>query len=86
MVVVSASEGSTFLDACAGAEVVVLGAEGFDVQGATVRPDMGAILDLSGIEDPQRSILEAKRFVEEVDRPGLMLEFVLEASPGSPLT
>jgi hypothetical protein len=66
-----------FLDEAGREGVTVVGAEGFRIDGEAIKPDMDAILDLSGIDDPARSVTEAKSFVEAVSEPGLLFEFVL---------
>jgi hypothetical protein len=38
---------------------------------------MDAILDLSSIEDPTQSVIEAKRFIDSVSEPDLFFEFVV---------
>ena len=42
-------------------------------------PDMDAIADFSAVESVLVSVLEAKRFVENVGSRGLMLDFSLES-------
>lgn len=66
-----------FLDEAGREGVTVVGAEGFRIDGEAITPDMDAILDLSGIDDPAQSVAEAKSFVETVAAPGLLFEFVL---------
>ncbi len=66
-----------FLECCRAARVQVVGVEGFDLINGGYRPDMGAILDLSGIDDPSDSVDEAPSFVAEVCRESLMFEFQL---------
>lgn len=66
-----------FLDEAGREGVTIVGAEGFRIDGEAITPDIDAILDLSGIDDPGRSVTEAKSFVEAVAEPGLLFEFVL---------
>ncbi|WP_157591857.1 hypothetical protein [Solirubrobacter soli] len=77
---IACSEASVFLEACRTERVKILGTEGFDLVGDGRRPDMEAILDLSSIEDANRSVDEAQAFVAEVCRDGLMFEFQLASS------
>jgi hypothetical protein len=72
-----AGDALLFLEACAASGRWVLGAEGFDVDGSSVRPDMETILDLSGVADARAAVADAERFVRAVARPGLLLDFTL---------
>jgi hypothetical protein len=71
-----------FLDTVHEYRLVVLGIEGFRVNGDQVTPDMGAIADFSrGIVGPDRvekSIQESRRFIGKVAKPGLFFEFALK--------
>jgi ATP-dependent DNA ligase len=70
---------NAFLDACAARDLRVLGVEGFYVEGEAVRADMSRIADFSSVTDDRESIDEAKRFVDAVATPGLMLYFTLDS-------
>jgi hypothetical protein len=59
--------------------VSVIGADGFRADGARLVPDLGVILDRSGLEDRTQSANEAKAFVAAVSDPGLLFEFVIRA-------
>src|SRR5438046_1806116 len=74
---VRVEDAGAFLDEAGREGVTIIGAEGFRIDGEAITPDMDAILDLSGIDDPARSVTEAKSFVEAVGEPGLLFEFVL---------
>ena len=73
-------DGLQLLDACRDASIRVIGIEGFDVVDGQRRPDMATILDLGNVEEPADSVEEAQRFIAEVCRLGLFLEFDLERS------
>jgi len=73
-----------FLDEAGREGVTIIGAEGFRIDGEAITPDMDAILDLSGIDDPARSVTEAKSFVEAVAGLGLLFEFVLADGDTAP--
>jgi hypothetical protein len=68
-----------FLDEAGREGVTVIGVEGFRIDAGAITPDMDAILDLSGVDDPAQSVTEAKSFVGAVGEPGLLFEFVLAA-------
>jgi hypothetical protein len=67
-----------FLDGCDACGVHILGVEGFRVDGATVQPDFGAILDCSGLSEPDRSRAAARSFIERMAANELAYEFVFE--------
>jgi hypothetical protein len=77
---IACNEALGFLEACRTEGVKILGAEGFDLVDDGRRPDMGAILDLSSVDDASGSVDEAQSFVAEVCRDGLMFEFQLASS------
>lgn len=68
----------TLLEVCASEGVRVLGLEGFTVDGDEVRPAMGAIADLSAVEDAARSVEEAKRFLDTVSPRELHYEITVD--------
>jgi hypothetical protein len=70
-------DAAAFLAEAARHGIGVIGAEGFHRDGTGVVPTLDAILDLSGPDDPARSVDEAKSFVDAVSEPGLLIEFVL---------
>lgn len=85
LVLVPATEVGPLLRAFEKANVRVLGAEGFEISGPEVAPDMDAILDLSDVEDAAESIREAESFVEQFAGSDLHFDFVIdEASAPSP--
>jgi hypothetical protein len=75
---IACEDAPRFLEGCRAANIRVVGAEGFDLIGTSIQPDIEAILDLGDLIDPSGSVDEAIRFVDAVYRPGLMLEFELE--------
>jgi hypothetical protein len=75
---INAEDAHAFLDACLDRGVRVLGAEGFQLRGEDLYVDMDRILDLSLVTGAADSVAEAKRFVDEVATPGLMLDFTLD--------
>lgn len=80
---VRTEDAGELLLALAAAGTRVLGAEGFRVEeGDTVRPATDAILDLSGVDDASESIREARRFIDAVSAPDLLVEFVIEGDDG----
>jgi hypothetical protein len=83
LVLVPATEIGRLLQAFQSAGVRVLGAEGFEVTGSHVTPDMNAILDLSDVDDAAESIREARAFFERVDSCDLLFEFVIDEASGS---
>ncbi len=74
---VAFADSQAFLAACEAAGVLVLGVEGFHLEGDHVRPDMGAIADFSQVRDCKASVLEARAFIEAVGRPKMLFDFVL---------
>jgi len=66
-----------FLDACSVASVIVLGIEGFEFYNDQVRPDLGAIADFSQITNSERSVSEARSFIDAVGRPEMLFDFTL---------
>jgi hypothetical protein len=74
---ISFRDAGRFLDACSSAEVLVVGIEGFFLEGRQVRPDMSAIADFSRIEDARASVDEAKSFVKMLRSNDLLLDFTL---------
>jgi hypothetical protein len=76
MELVSHRQIARFLDGCDAHGVHILGMEGFRVDGVMVRPDMGAILDCSGISQPDRSRAAARSFIERMGATELAYEFV----------
>jgi hypothetical protein len=74
---VRAKDVDAFLDAAGRHGVTVLGIEGFHAHGTQIVPDLDAILDLSSLNDPARSIVEAKAFVDKMSARDLLFEFVL---------
>jgi len=77
---ISCDDSRAFLEACRAARVQVVGAEGFDLADGARRPNPGAILDLSEMDDVDSSVDEALTFASQVCREGLMLEFQLISS------
>lgn len=75
--VLTCHDAAVFLDGCEAAGVRVLGIEGFLIREDSVVPDMNVIADFSDISSASESILEARRFIKDVLRHGLMLEFSL---------
>lgn len=76
---IAGSDAATFLDHCESRRVRVLGIEGFGRRGAELVPDMDAILDLSGVADPQRSVVECRSFLGQLDPDVPVLDFVLSS-------
>lgn len=74
---VRSADAAAFLDEADRHGAVVLGAEGFRLNGPDLVPDLDAILDLSGMDDRGRSLEEARAFVEAVATPELLFEFVV---------
>ena len=79
---IGSADADAFLDECAKAGARVLGIEGFRLGGGKTRPDMSAIADLSGIEDPGASVDEARAAVAEIGQPGLLFEFTMLLGAG----
>jgi hypothetical protein len=77
---ISCDDARAFLEACRAARMQVLGVEGFDLAHGARRPDMGAILDLSEVDDANSTVDEALTFAAQVCREGLMFEFQLVSS------
>lgn len=75
---------TAFLDEASRRGISVIGAEGFRLEGTNLVPDFDAILDLSGLDDPARSVDEARSFLDAVSEPGLLIEFVLGNSASTP--
>ena len=67
-----------FLDGCDARDVLILGIEGFRVEGHTVEPDMGAILDCSNVSRPDESRAAARLFIESMAAAELAYEFVFQ--------
>jgi hypothetical protein len=75
---VNSLDAPALLEAFRNAGLRVLGAEGFRLDGPdAVRPAMDTILDLSSVEDPERSVIEAEHFIRSVSTPDLFFEFVV---------
>ena len=77
---IACDDAHAFLEACGAASIRVVGAEGFDLIEGGCRPDMRVILDLSGVDDAQASVDEARTFVADVCRNGLLFEFQLASA------
>jgi hypothetical protein len=76
MELVSHRQIARFLDGCDVHDVHILGMEGFRVDGNSVQPDMNAILDCSGVAEPDKSRAGARRFIERMAANELAYEFV----------
>jgi hypothetical protein len=74
---VRAEDAPMLLDEARRARIGVLGAEGFRVTHDTVTPEPNAILDLSDLDDVEKSHREARAFVDAIAAPQLLLELVL---------
>ncbi len=72
---IAAADAPALLDEFAKERVRVVGAEGFHIDGEEVTPVVEAILDLSTIEDRERSVREARQFIDLVAAPGLFVQF-----------
>lgn len=68
-----------FLDEATRLRIRLLGAEGFRLENTDLVPDSDAILDLSDLDDPARSVEETRSFLDAVCKPGLLIEFVAES-------
>lgn len=77
------AEAPRFLDACLREGWVILGVEGFRIEGDRLSPEMTAIADFSGLCSSRESVGEARRFVERMHDSGLKLDFVLVRSPST---
>lgn len=74
------------LDAAEATGVLVVGIEGFRRLDGEIEPVMDAILDLSELSDPVESVRESRRFLSELQIPGLVydLSVVAPAERGTP--
>jgi hypothetical protein len=79
----TAPDAMSFLDACLASGALVLGVEGFRLKDGEVHPDQNAIADFSGLEQPQASIDEARRFVERTATPSLLFDFTIAEGSGT---
>ncbi len=77
LALIAFADTQVFLDACVAAGVLILGVEGFYLNNAQVRPEMGAIADFSQIKDSKDSVLEARSFIEAAGRPDMFFDFTL---------
>ncbi len=80
---VSFADAQIFLDACLAARVLVLGLEGFTVDGGQAQPNMNAIADFSQLTKCEQSVLEARAFIETTGRPEMLFDFTLSDVEGS---
>jgi hypothetical protein len=72
------AEAYRFLDACLAEGKIVLGIEGFYIDGKQVVPEMGAIADFSDVSSSGESIMEGRAFLGKVGALGLLFEFTLD--------
>ncbi|MCL4472455.1 MAG: hypothetical protein M1539_04395 [Actinobacteria bacterium] len=77
---VATTDIATFLDTCQTENVLVIGIEGFRLEGERVLPDINAIADFSHLSNSIESIVEARRFFDAVDKPGMVYDFTLSMS------
>jgi hypothetical protein len=67
------------MTAASAAHVRIVAIEGFELQAGQRRPDIGAIVDLSGCADAAESLVEARAALAELRERGLWFEFDLVA-------
>lgn len=76
------SDIDTFLSVVRERNVVVLGIEGFRINGSKAVPDLDAIADFSGLPTDEdlaaTTIAEARRFLSNVSQPNMYFEFELD--------
>jgi len=74
---IPSSDARRLLEVLRQERVLVMGIEGFRLDNDRPVPDMGAILDLSGVLDVDEAFREARGFVNEIAAPDLFVDFVL---------
>jgi hypothetical protein len=77
MELIARGDAMAYLERCRAENARILGIEAFRRIDDHLVPIMDAILDLGSLDDPTASIEEARRFIADLDDPGLLLEFVL---------
>ena len=75
---IAVEDAGPFLDACAARGVRILGLEGFYLRNDEIHVDLDRITDLSSIADASESIAEARRAIEAIRVPELLLDFTLD--------
>jgi len=68
---------TSFLAACKEEGAVIIGIEGFRLEGKTIIPEMGAIADFSDLRSSEASASEATRFFLEVNDDSLFYNFTI---------
>lgn len=71
---ITRDDAGRFLEACQKEGALIVGIEGFRIIGDRVEPDISSIADFSGLDDPVRSVTEARRFIES-SKPDLAFDF-----------
>jgi hypothetical protein len=80
---IRAEDAPALLAAFTPARLRVLGVEGFRIEGSDgVRPAMDAILDLSGLDDAAKSVVEAEQFIGTASAPDVFFEFTVDEAGG----
>ena len=77
---IAIADASAFLDICDQRQLRVVGIEGFTIDDGMHRPDMERIADWSSTTDATLSVAESRRFLDEVGKPDLFLDFDVEAA------
>jgi len=79
---IAASDAEGFIRAARARGVVILGIEGFRIQGSGVSPDMDAIADFSTLADDNegaaKSLQAADRFLSGASRQDLYFDFTVK--------
>lgn len=77
------SDADAFLKVVRDRNIVILGIEGFRIEGSKVVPYMNAIADFSGLPSDEdlsaTTVLEASRFLRVVSQPNMYFDFQLDA-------
>ncbi len=84
LLLIAAEDAPAFLDGCARQRVRVLGIEGFHLEGNSVTPVMNALADFSTLDTAysvEASIIDARRFLRSVHRPGMVFDFTVDREP-----
>jgi hypothetical protein len=81
MELIRSQDADRFVEACLDARTVILGIEGFYLDGEAITPRMDAIADFSGIERADdavmMSVASARAFLQAVSDERTVFEFVL---------
>jgi len=81
---VAAKDAERFIAGCQQGRILVLGIEGFRLEGGSLVPDMDAIADFASPILPTlaRSIAASRRFLLKVNQPGMWFNFTLQHESG----